>query len=77
MASIIQRSEMVRQARESGLTGLLEPRKDFPQEVKYVSFSGSLPRLRTLGHLQPEQGSVWDTQERTSWLAAEVGQRFI
>lgn len=30
-----------------------------------------------LGRLQPEQGSVWDTQERTGWLAAEVGQGFI
>lgn len=65
------------QARESGLTGLLDTHEDFPQEVKYVSFSGSLPRLRTLGRLQPEQGSVWDTQERTGWLAAEVGPGFI
>lgn len=66
--------------KKARLTGLLETSEDCPQKIKYVSFSGFIAEVKDIrpsSHLEPGQGSVWDTRDRTSCLAEEVDQGFI
>lgn len=72
--------ELVCWSGKARLTGLLETSEDCPQKIKYVSLSGFIAEVKDIrpsGHLEPGQGSVWDTRDRTSCLAAEVDQGFI